>query len=60
MVMTALALGRIVNRFENDKGHTGAQDTQGVPEAAHEHNVGHIPDPLEIKGKHTIASLMLR
>jgi hypothetical protein len=59
IVVAALALGRIDDRLNDNKGHAGANDTQRIPETAHENNMGHIPDPFEIKGEHTLASLKI-
>jgi len=59
MVMVAIILGCIDGSLDNTVGHTNAQYGEGIPQAAHENHMPHVPDPFKIKRKHNLSSCPL-
>jgi hypothetical protein len=57
VMVGALALGRVINRFNDAVGHPHSQDRQRVPQAAHEQHVPCIPNPFKMKWKHYLPPL---
>ena len=57
MVAAAFSVNRIQGGFNNAVGHANAKNGKCVPESAHKHHMGHVPDPFEIKRKHTSSSV---
>ncbi len=52
MMMGAFACRGIKRSLADAVGHAQSQYGQGIPQAAHENDVRHIPHPFEYKRKH--------
>jgi hypothetical protein len=57
LAMPLGSLGCIDDSLNDTKGYSGANDAQGVPEAAHKYQSGHFPGPFEAERKHLYSSL---
>jgi hypothetical protein len=50
--LAAFSLIGIIGGLEDAESDCNTDDTEGIPQAAVENQVAHIPDPFKTKGKH--------
>ena len=62
VVIAILSLDGIDRSLNDTVRHADTQYGECIPQAAHEDNMGHIPNPFEIKWKHYLfsSSIMLQ
>ena len=59
VMVGALALDRVIDRFNDAVGHPHSKDRQRVPQAAHEQQMPGIPNPFKMKWKHYLPPLIV-
>ena len=60
VMVGALALDRVIDRFNDAIGHPHSNYRQRVPQAAHKQHMPCIPNPFKMKWKHYLPPLTVQ